>query len=112
MTEQTQTPEQLAEIERFNESVNAALTAHFDMNKSLIQDGHTPTAVALSCGLAAADLTASMAVEQGRDIAMMQGFIASLFDDMRKRADSAFEFYQQVKAELVAAAANDASVQP
>lgn len=104
---QTPTPEQIAAIQAFNESVNTAVLRNFDMNNALIAEGISPTGVALANALSAADMTAAMAVKADNGIELVNVLLEKLLDDMKSRAAAAFEYYQQQKAE--APAANDAS---
>ena len=110
MNEQIQipTPEQIAAIQAFNESVNTAVLRNFDMNNALIAEGISPTGVVLANALSAADMTAAMAVKADNGIELVNVLLEKLLDDMKSRAAAAFEYYQQQKAETVSApAAND-----
>lgn len=109
MTEQAQaqqSPEQIAAIQAFNESVNTAVLRSFELNNALMGEGISPTAVALADALSAADLTAAMAVEAGQGFDVIEVLIKNLADDMLKRAVAAHEYYTQQKAEA-ATVAND-----
>lgn len=94
-----QTPEQIAAIQAFNESVNTAVLRNFEMNSNLMASGISGTAVALANGLSAADLTAAIAVENGNGLEAIEVLLKNLADDMQKRAVAAYEFYSQQKAE-------------
>lgn len=112
---QAQTPEQVAAIQAFNESVNTAVLRNFELNSQLMANNISGTAVALANGLSAADLTAAIAVENGNGPDVIDVLLDNLLDDMKKRALAAYEFYSQQKDAKAGgcaaqAPANDATV--
>lgn len=108
MTDQAQqSPDQIAVIQAFNESVNAAALRNFELNQALLGEGISSTGVALANALSAADLTAAMAVEAGNGLDVVEVLLTKLLDDMKSRAAAAFEYYSQQKAESEAAPANN-----
>lgn len=111
MTDQTNqsTAEQAATIEEFNSNVSTAISATFHSNRILMDDGISTVAVALANGLSAADLTAAIAVENGRTAEDVANMLDNMLDDMKGRAAAAAAHFIEMKAKLATEAANDST---
>lgn len=95
MTDQTQAPsaEQIVAIAEFNASVDEAIGRVFELNKSMLEDKITTTAVTLSNALCAADMVAAVIAEVGLPVEHCDIMIDELAADMKRRALAAHAIY-------------------
>lgn len=94
MSETQNNEQQSADFAQFNQAVADTVGRTFELNCALVMGGKQGLAVALGNGLAAIDLLAATVVSGGNDKEVLIKFVESMLSDMRRRADSAFDYFQ------------------
>jgi len=97
MTEQTKSAEEIVAVAEFNASVDHALDRVFALNKSLLDEGITTTAITLANALSAADMIAAVIAELALPVEQCETMVTELAADMTKRALAAHAIYAAAK---------------